>query len=107
MITYSDNLYIGDTVKHINRIKRKIKLGKGQIRLYLITLANNCDQLDIFHNSMLKQRFYRKLDLKVVGIANSYDEALLLIQDILEDTMAETGTTDMKSYLQSGFCKKG
>lgn len=104
MITYSNKLYTSDSIKKIDSIKRKIKYGHGQARLYLITLSNNGDnQLDIFHNAMLKQRLYRKFDLKVVGLSNSYDEALLIVEGILNDSLKETGSADMKSYLLKFF----
>lgn len=106
MITYSDNLYLSDSIKHVNRIKRKIKYGRGQIKVFLLTLSNSSDQIDIFHNSMLKQKFYRKMNLRIIGIANSYDEALIIVQDILEDTIKDTGTYDMKEYLMSIFANK-
>ena len=103
MITYSNNLYLGDSVKHIKSIKRKIKYGRGQLKLYLITLSNSEDQLDIFHNAMLKQRYFRKLNLRVVGLANSYEEALEVVSQILDDTLAHTGVPDMKAYLSDNF----
>lgn len=106
MITYSDNLYLGESVKHINRIKRRIKYGRGQLKVFLLTLSNTDDQIDIFHNSMLKQRYYRKLDLRVIGIANSYDEALVVVQNILSDTMELKGNTNMKQYLQDIYNNK-
>lgn len=99
MITYSDNLYTGDSIKHVRRIKRKIKYGRGQLKVFILTLSNSSDQIDIFHNSMLKQRLFRKQDLRVVGLANSYDEALTIVLNILDDTLKENGNADMKKYL--------
>jgi len=106
MITYSNKLFVSSSIKErkIPAIKLGINQGRGRLKLYLITLSNNdSDQLDIIHNSMLKQRLYRKLDLRIVGFANSYDEATQLVLDILNETISNTGTCNIKEYLESNF----
>lgn len=106
MISYSNKIYVGDSIKEkkIPSLKFKIKQGRGFLKLYLIVLSNNnSDQLDIIHNSMLKQRLYRKLDLRIVGFANSYEEATKIVLRILDETMEATGTCDIKKYLEDFF----
>ena len=103
MIKFYNNLYVSDSVKNINKIKWKIRIGRGQLNIFLIIISNSSDQLECIHNALLKQPIYRKLDLKIVGFATSYDESLLLIQKILEDVWKETGNADMKDYLLRHF----
>lgn len=106
MVTYSDKLYLSESIneKKLNKIKRNIKQGRGRFDIYIISLSNNAhDQLDIFHNAMFKQKIYRKFDIRIVGLATSYDEALVVIQRILDDTMQETNTVDMKGFLLNNF----
>ncbi|MCR4749425.1 MAG: hypothetical protein K5877_06495 [Lachnospiraceae bacterium] len=106
MVTYSQNLYLSEKIgiKKVNKIKRNIRQGRGRFDLYLISLSNNAhDQLDIIHNSMFKQKLYRKFDIRVVGLAESYDEATGLVMKILDDTLTDTGNADMKSYLLERF----
>ena len=52
---------------------------------------------------MFKQKLYRKFDIRIVGLASSYDEATQLILSILDETIKETGTADMKSFLEKDF----
>lgn len=106
MITYSEKLYVSNSIKDkkISAIKLGIKQGRGRLKLFLLTLSNNnSDQIDIIHNSMLKQRSYRKLDLRIIGFANSYEEATSLVVDIMNDTIAATGNCNMKDYLSAFF----
>ena len=103
MIKFYKNLYISESIHNPKRIKWKLKTGTGQLNVYLISLSNCSDQLDCFHNGLLKQKYFHKLDLKVVGIAASYTEAIDLIQTILKDVIKETGNVDMKTYLLSHF----
>lgn len=106
MIEFSKNLYLGADLneKKINKYKRNIRQGRGRFDIHVISLSNNPhNQLDVFHNALFKQRLFHKLDMKIVGFAGSYDESLCVVQKILEDTMQETGGTDMKQYLLRNF----
>ncbi len=57
MIRFSDNLYVSDSIKEhkLPLYKLGIRQGRGKLKLYLLVLSNNeHDQLDIIHNSILK-----------------------------------------------------
>lgn len=106
MLTFSKNLYIGESIneKKINFYKLGLKQGRGLIKLYLITLSNNeSDQLDIIHNSLLKQHLYRKLDLRVVGLSNTKSEAIDIVNHIVTEAVENTGKADIKDYLIKNF----
>ena len=106
MVTYSDKLYLSESIneKKLNKIKRNISQGRGRFDLYILSLSNNeHNQLDIFHNAMFKQKLYRMFDIRIVGLASSYEESLIVMQKILEDSLSETGKADMKSYLLGSF----
>lgn len=110
MISYSQRLYLGNSIseKKLRRIKRYIRHGNGQVGLYVISLSENeHNQLDITNIVMFKQRFYRKFNIRIVGIVSSYDEAVDTVMSILDETLEKTGTVDMKSYLTNEFKKKG
>lgn len=62
------------------------------VSIYFITLASNRENLfDIFHAAHLKQPAFYKQDLYVVGIASGYEEALELIQRMIDDIYRKTG----------------
>lgn len=83
---YKD-LYVGEKAKKqkykiISRITRK----KTQVGVYVITLPLNDDNiLDIYPSYILNQKYYRRADMKIIGIACGYDEALGLMQSIVMD----------------------
>ena len=90
-------LYVGSSVKKKRRqIVWKLKTGKVMPNVYCIALANNQDMLEIYHNAVLKQSYYRKYPPYIIGIAGSYQEAIELIQTMLMDTMELTGTYDVR-----------
>lgn len=96
---FDRRLYVGESVKKVNRVKWKLFTGAGQFQVYLIALSNNSDQLDIMHCSMLKQKHFDRKSLYVVGIANSKAEAYQLVGKMLADTLQAGMDGDIKGYL--------
>lgn len=69
--------------------------------VYVITLAKKDDMLEIYHSSLLKQKFYKENPPFVVGIAESHSAAVTMIQEILLDVLKETGGLDVRKYCQA------
>ena len=67
---FDRHLYVSDSIRNLEKVKWKLRHNAGQITIYIIALAKSDDQLDIFHCSLLQQRFYDKKDLFVVGLAD-------------------------------------
>lgn len=91
-------LYVGEEVKNLTKKKINLKIGKGFLNFYIITLAQNDDQLNIFKASQLKQKLFDKKSLKIVGIANNYNEAVQLVIQITEDIYKQTGNANIKQF---------
>lgn len=98
-------LYVGDSVRQVNKVKWKLRMGAGQFQLYLITLSHSSDQLDIFHCSILKQKYFDKKNLYVVGLAKDQAEAYRLVGKMLADTLAAGMGGDIKGYLEAQITK--
>ena len=96
-------LYVGPSIRNVNKIKWKLLTGRGQLGIYLISLSRTSDQLDIFHCALLKQKYFDKKALQVVGIAEGREEAICLVQQMLQDTMDAGMEADIKGYLQKTF----
>lgn len=94
-------LYVGESVKKVNRVKWKLYTGAGQFQIYLIALSNSSDQLDIFHCSLLKQKHFDRKHLYVVGLAGDRGEAYQLVGKMLADTLENGMGGDIKGYLLS------
>lgn len=93
------SLYVGESIRQVNKVKWKLRVGAGQFSIYLIALSNNDDQLDIFHCSQLKQKYFDKRNLYVVGLAKGKDEAYQLVGRMLADTLRAGMGGDIKAYL--------
>ena len=96
-------LYTGDAVsseqyKIIEKVhKRKVIAG-----LYLIILSNHPDNmLELIPEKEALQTCYSSIELKVVGIADGKKEALNLLQRIIEESISETGSADVRGFLKA------
>ena len=76
----------------------KLKTHKIMPSVYIITLADNQDLMEIYHSFILKQPYYRKNPPYVIGIADSYQRAVELVQNILLDVSSQAGDFDMKAF---------
>lgn len=97
------NLYIGDSIKKPNKIKRRLKNHAKQLKIYVIILSPGADQLEICHSILLGQPFYKKKENRpyIIGIAGDYDEAVALVCRIASEAVSKNGNADLKSYLFS------
>ncbi|MBQ8598324.1 MAG: hypothetical protein IJ409_11110 [Lachnospiraceae bacterium] len=93
------HLYIGDTVNNPAKIKRKLKLHAG-VQVFVITIAQGADQLEIYHSAYLKQKYYRYHPPVIVGLASDYKEALQIVLKITEECVSLTGNCNLKEYLK-------
>lgn len=101
---FSKKLYISPSLdKKRRKVIWKLRTGRPQPFVYIIALAKNQDLLEIYHSGILKQKYYRKKANApyIVGIATGYSGAVDLVIDIIQDVYRDTGTYDVKSYLNT------
>ena len=83
MLNWYKNLYIGDNAKKKpKKLIHKINQGAGVIDVYVITLA-------------------------VIGLAKGYEEALEIIEQIVNEVYQETGTAEIRTWLEARIEKDG
>lgn len=103
-ILWYQNLYVGEKAKkNQHKIQWKLQHCAGMIGVYVLTMpSNEQNSLDIIRAAYLKQSVYKKRELKIVGIAASYHEALQVLETIAKEVYANTQGLDIRSYLNSG-----
>ena len=100
LMQWAKHLYFSDkTAANKEKIKNKAERGDGMVSVYFIALASNPDNLfDIFHAAYLKQNALYRQNPFIVGIASGYEEAIELVQRIVEDIYRETGGFRVREY---------
>lgn len=106
-MTFYKELYCDETTsKSKKKIIRKIRRNAGQLGVYVIALSNGNDLFDIFHVGNLKQKYFPKESLHIIGIASSYDESVKLVIKIITDFYKAYGTYQFKEKLLKTEDKK-
>ncbi|MBQ2705317.1 MAG: hypothetical protein IJF60_00740 [Agathobacter sp.] len=95
------DLYMGDMVSSkYEAIMKKLNSDKPVLDLYLITMANNPDNmLEIVPQREVLQKGYPNMDIRVVGLAKGKKEAIVVVQSIVEESLRETGSADVRVFL--------
>ena len=102
MIWY-DDLFLGKSIspRRKKRIIRKVKRRSIFGAEYLLTLPANSDNLlDIINIRVIRQRYYPKKELVVIGLAGNYEEALLLAGEIISGIYAVSGNFNVCDFFE-------
>lgn len=100
MIKWSNELYFDDVVKKKpEKWKKKVENGKLSYNLFCICLASNEHNLfDIINCNELFFRHYKRNNLYIAGLAKTKEDAIYLLQDMIEDIYKKTGDVKVKEY---------
>lgn len=101
-LTYRPDLYLGDSINEdkLDKIIKKLERKPLFSGVFLITVSRNAsDQLDIFEAKQLVQSYYKKNPPYVVGIAGSHDEAVELVERLVQECLKARGDCALKEYL--------
>ena len=89
---YYKHLYLTEGLeKKKEKIIRKLEAGKLQPGVHVITLAvSERNQLEIYPTIQFKQPAFPEQELFVVGITKGYDEAVELVEQIVQEVYDQT-----------------
>ena len=98
---YYKHLYLTEGLeKKKEKIICKLESGKLQPSVHVITLAiSEKNQLEIYPTLQFKQPAFPEQDLFVVGITKGYEEAVELVEQIVQEVYEQTGGCDIRSYI--------
>lgn len=102
MLDWYKDLYIGSGIRDSEKIITKLNNNKLAPGVFLVTLSENPDNmLEIFSAVLLKQDAFRRMCPPIVGLAKGKDEAIELVQQMIQDAYQETGTYQVAEYLKN------
>ena len=98
---YYKHLYLMEGLeKKKGRIIRKLEENKFQANIHIITLSQNeKNHLEIYNSVLLLQPDYPHEDFFVGGIAKGYEDAVELVEQIVQEVYNETKGADIRSYI--------
>lgn len=105
-LKYHPRLYLSEGINRekLEKIKRDLADRPDKAGVYVLTLAGNAsDQLDIYASKYLRQKYYDRHPLYVIGLAEDRGSAVDIVERIARDTWAARGDTGLKEYLAAGM----
>lgn len=107
-MNWYSGLYVSESAKRKQRkIIRKLKTNAGMLDVYLITFASNgVDLFDIISSAYLQQKAVRRNLPMILGIACGYEEAVELMALIVQETIQNTGSVNVRQYLAEKVIKE-
>ena len=98
---YYKYLYLAEGLrKKKEKIIRKLDENRLQMNIHIIILAGNeKNQLEIYNSMVLLQPDFPHDDFLVVGIAKDYDNAVEVVEEIVQEVYNETKGADIRSYI--------
>lgn len=102
-ILWYKNIFVGEKAQKKKRtIMWKLQHGAGMLRVFVLMMPSNPDNsLDIINAAYLKQPVYKNRELKIVGIAVTYEEALQVLEKIVQEVYSQTGSVNIRTYLDT------
>jgi len=101
-LQYHSRIYLGESISEskLDKIKKRLKKHPLLSNVYLITISRNpVDQLEIFEAKQLVQKYYSNHPVYVVGVASGYDEAVAVVETIVQECLKTRGDCALKEYL--------
>lgn len=93
------NLYMDETLKNPNKIKRKLAYGKFMPGIYVLAWSSGLNRLELYTSAMLLQWYYKENPPCIVGIASGQETGISMIQQIAEESLDTLGRVDFAAYL--------
>ena len=102
-IRFHEKLYTDMSGKKLTSIKKKVRRKSTKLNLFLITLPlGNQGILEIYWYPELLQKFYQKMNVEVivVGLANSREQAFKTIEKIVTEIGLQDGNIPVKEFFK-------
>jgi|GEM_PF-2147039 len=102
MIWYRD-LYIGRLIgSRSEKIIYRIDSGDYPAGVWLVTVpADERRSLEVMACRELRYEYTRNAVLMILGLAQGREEAMLLVETIVQDAVDETGSADIRAWLSA------
>ena len=100
MVRWCESLYFDHGVgKNIKKVKKQIEKGTIQLSIYCICIAQNPKNLfDILNANELLFKYYRRKEIKIIGLASSRAAAKEMLVEIVGEMYQNTSSFLVEDY---------
>lgn len=87
------------TTKKQAKICRRLRMGIGQLKVYVIAVGHGDDLFEIYHAATLKQKGFPREDVVIMGLACEYASAVELATQMFQDLYSKYGLYFKQTFL--------
>lgn len=100
MISWTSRLYVGENMKKKKETAvASINNREATFGVYCIAFASHSNNLfDIMDANELLFPHYKKMEMKIVGLAKGKEEAVNLVREMIMEVYNKTGNFDVRTY---------
>ncbi len=100
MILWNSILYVGNKIKkRRDKVIASINNREATFGVYCIAFASHPNNLfDIYEANQFLFPYYKEVEIKIIGLAGSKQEAVDLVHDMLMEVFKKTGEFDVRTY---------
>ncbi len=97
---FAKKLYVSDgLVGREKELKVRLKLRKLKKHVFIIYFNRYGDTPEFMNSIFLRQKYYKKYPMYVIGVVETYEQALKYIADLLKDAFGKNGNFNVKEIV--------
>lgn len=97
---FAKKIYFSDGLTGREKeLKVRLKLRKLKKQVYVIYFNRYSDTPEFMNSIFLRQKYYKKHSMYVIGIVETYEQAVKYIAGLLKDSFEKTGNFNVKEIV--------
>lgn len=97
---FAKKIYFSDGLAGKEKeLKVRLKLRKLKKQVYVIYFSRYSDTPEFMHSIFLRQKYYKKHSMYVIGIVETYEQAVKYIAGLLKDSFEKNGNFNVKEIV--------
>lgn len=94
---FAKDLYLSEGLtRQRKELVLRLKTRRMKKAVYVVYFNHNSDTPEFTNSLFLRQKYYKKYPMYVIGIVETYEQALDYLAGLLEDTFRKNGNFNIK-----------
>ncbi len=97
---FAKKIYVSDGLAGREKeLKARLRFRKLKKHVFIIYFNRYSDTPEFMNSIFLKQKYYKKYPIYVIGIVETYEQAVKYVADLLKDAFHKNGNFNVKEIV--------
>lgn len=97
---FAKKIYVsGGLAGREKELKARLRFRRLKKYVYIIYFNRYSDTPEFMNSIFLKQKYYKKHQIYVIGIVETYEQAVEYVADLLKDAFGKNGNFNVKEII--------